>query len=122
METAVGDDKVGRFFLHQPCYHFRFQASSVNGTPHMSVSVADLLCSVWKDTANGRYRTLPYSYVFSFTYCARYIYSADKLIVHVGMHFRYGGDSCLCVVTTRQRSLASPRLREKRKALYNAYT
>ena len=44
METAVGDDKVGRFFLHQPCYHFRCQTSSVNGTPHMSVSVADLLC------------------------------------------------------------------------------
>ena len=43
METAVGDDKVGRFFLHQPCYHFRCQTSSVNGTPHMSVSVADLL-------------------------------------------------------------------------------
>ena len=34
--------------------------------------------SVWKwDTANRRYRTLPYSYVFSFTYRARY--SADKL-------------------------------------------
>ena len=43
METAVGDDEVGRFFLHQPCYHFRCQTSSVNGTPHMSVSVADLL-------------------------------------------------------------------------------
>ena len=29
--------------------------------------------SVWKwDTANRRYRTLPYSYVFSFTYLARY--------------------------------------------------
>ena len=45
METAVGDDKVGRFFLHQPCYHFRCQTSSVNGTLHMSVSVADLLWS-----------------------------------------------------------------------------
>ena len=47
---------------------------------------------MWKwDTANRRYRTLPYSYVFLFTY--RACYSADNLIVHAGMHFRYGGDS-----------------------------
>ena len=42
METAVGDDKVGRLFLYQSCYHFRCQTSSVNGTPHMSVNVANL--------------------------------------------------------------------------------
>ena len=57
METAVGDDKVGRFFLHQPCYHFRCQTSSVNGTPHMSVSVADLL---WY-TANNYKQYTAYS-------------------------------------------------------------
>ena len=34
-----------------------------------------------RDTTNRRYRTLPYSYVFSFTYRARY--SADKLYTPV---------------------------------------
>ena len=53
METAVGDDKVGRFFLHQPCYHFRCQTSSVNGTPHMSVSVADLLWLVSEEVGHA---------------------------------------------------------------------
>ena len=59
METAVGDDKVGRFFLHQPCYHFRFQASSVNGTPHMSVSVADLVYILFVVVSCSQISTVP---------------------------------------------------------------
>ena len=42
METAVGDAKVGRFFLHQP---LRLSDVICERTPHMSVSVADLCIS-----------------------------------------------------------------------------
>ena len=67
---------------------------------HFHVNIL-VFYSVWKwDTANRRYRTLPYSYVFSFTYRARY--SADKLYtlvctsgtVAIRLHSRR---SCNCV-------------------------
>ena len=61
---------------------------------HFHYPHAFLLYSVWKwDTANRRYRTLPYSYVFSFTYRTRY--SADKLYTLVCTSVRWRFD-CTC--------------------------